>query len=180
MQSISLDTNRTHTETPILEEQLASFAVHRFTSLKRDEPITRRSTIGLRRSGRITAAVLALVSAAAVLGVGACEHRCAVAVCGKAKSDIIAIDCALKDYAKQHAGAYPERLELLTIPDANGRTYFESGKLPRDPWHNDYLYDRPSAGRAEPRVYSLGKDGKPGGDGDDADVDNSLLRQEPH
>jgi len=66
MQPISLDTNPRQPTTPVLEEQLASLAVHSFTSLKRDEPITRRGAIRLRRSGRIIAAVLALVSAAAV------------------------------------------------------------------------------------------------------------------
>ncbi len=43
--------------------------------------------------------------------------------------------------------------------------------VPRDPWGNAYHYIAP--GRANPEsydLYSLGRDGKAGGEGDDADI----------
>ncbi|HTR00282.1 MAG TPA: type II secretion system major pseudopilin GspG [Candidatus Acidoferrum sp.] len=45
-------------------------------------------------------------------------------------------------------------------------------ELPRDPWGNDYLYLAPSTdGSKEYSLWSLGADGKRGGDGEDADVE---------
>jgi general secretion pathway protein G len=95
---------------------------------------------------------------------------------GKAKADIIAIDSALKEYAIMNGGKYPDSLAVLVVPDANGRKFLESKALPRDPWGHEYLYDPPSAQHPEPRVYSYGKDGKPGGEGEDADIDNASLK----
>lgn len=42
-------------------------------------------------------------------------------------------------------------------------------KLPKDPWGNPYQYLSPGI-KGEVDVFSLGADGKPGGDGVDADV----------
>ena len=44
--------------------------------------------------------------------------------------------------------------------------------LPLDPWDRDYHYDPPTTPKGTPRVYSYGKDGKPGGTGEDADIVN--------
>lgn len=47
--------------------------------------------------------------------------------------------------------------------------YLEEG-LPDDPWGNPYGYE-PSASGTQPfSLYSYGADGKPGGEGNDADV----------
>jgi general secretion pathway protein G len=94
---------------------------------------------------------------------------------GKAKADIRAIDSASKDYAIQHGGNYPESLEALVTEDANGHAYLEGKKVPRDPWGREYKYDAPTKEHPEPRVYTYGRDGKPGGTGDDADIDNSMV-----
>lgn len=42
--------------------------------------------------------------------------------------------------------------------------------LPLDPWGNPYQYGVPGANGQPVAIYSLGADGKKGGDGDDADV----------
>lgn len=42
--------------------------------------------------------------------------------------------------------------------------------LPRDPWDNAYVYSLPGANGQPFALYSLGADGKRGGDGTDADV----------
>jgi general secretion pathway protein G len=96
-------------------------------------------------------------------------------LCPKWKSDVMAIECACKEYAQDHAGRYPASLSELVSPDAGGRSYVESGRLPLDPWRHEYGYAPPSAERPLPRIFTLGRDGKPGGEGDDADLDNFRL-----
>lgn len=44
-------------------------------------------------------------------------------------------------------------------------------RLPMDPWDNDYLYLNPGT-HGEIDVYSLGRDGQPGGEGINADIGN--------
>ncbi|MDQ2702913.1 MAG: type II secretion system major pseudopilin GspG [Pseudomonadota bacterium] len=42
--------------------------------------------------------------------------------------------------------------------------------VPDDPWGNPYVYDMPGKDGMPFALYSLGADGKPGGEGNDADV----------
>jgi len=42
--------------------------------------------------------------------------------------------------------------------------------LPLDPWGDPYLYSLPGASGQPYALYSLGADGKPGGEGTDADI----------
>jgi len=42
--------------------------------------------------------------------------------------------------------------------------------LPKDPWGNPYIYVSPGSEGREYEVTSLGRDGKPGGEGPDADI----------
>jgi general secretion pathway protein G len=44
-------------------------------------------------------------------------------------------------------------------------------RLPKDPWGREYAYLSPGQ-RGEIDVYSLGLDGQPGGEGENADVGN--------
>ena len=90
----------------------------------------------------------------------------------KAKADITAMVQALDDYAINNGMKYPDTLEALVTPDVNGHAYLSQTKVPKDPWKNEYQYDPPGPGQPKPRVYSLGKDGQPGGEGDNADIDN--------
>jgi len=95
----------------------------------------------------------------------------------KAKTDITAILSSLTEYAINNNGTYPQSLEPLVTPDANGHCYLEghSGKVPKDPWQHEYEYDAPQPGHPQPRVYSLGRDGSPGGEGEDADIESDHL-----
>ena len=52
---------------------------------------------------------------------------------------------------------------------ANWRPYIE--KLPTDPWGQSYQYLSPGV-KGEIDVISYGADGKPGGEGVNADIDN--------
>jgi general secretion pathway protein G len=69
-----------------------------------------------------------------------------------------------------------EGLGLLSTPPAPPREaahwrgpYLEDD-LPLDPWGNPYQYAIPGAGGQPFALYSLGADGKLGGDGDNADI----------
>lgn len=42
--------------------------------------------------------------------------------------------------------------------------------IPADPWGNPYVYKYPGEHGDEPDIVSLGADGMPGGEGDDADI----------
>lgn len=96
----------------------------------------------------------------------------------KAKIDITAICQAVDTYALENNGKFPESLEILVTPDVNNRTYLKGRTtVPLDPWRNEYGYEPPTAGR-DYRVFSLGKDGAPGGDGENADIDNVSMLNE--
>lgn len=43
--------------------------------------------------------------------------------------------------------------------------------VPKDPWGNEYLYVSPGE-HGDYDLLSLGRDGRPGGDGEDADITN--------
>ena len=89
--------------------------------------------------------------------------------------DLASLHSALDAYAMQNDGSYPESLEVLVAADSSGVTFLDADQLPVDPWGATYLYDPPGRS-AEPRVYSLGADGEPGGHGDDEDLDLATLR----
>ena len=95
---------------------------------------------------------------------------------GKVASDIVAIESALENYAINNSGRYPESLEPLVTPDVNGQTYLKGTVLPKDPWKNEYQYEPPGSGQPHPKIYTLGKDMQPGGEGDDRDIDNMMIR----
>jgi general secretion pathway protein G len=95
------------------------------------------------------------------------------------KADLAALSGALNMY-KLDNFAYPsseQGLAALTSkpggqPETpNWRTGGYLEKPANDPWKNPYQYLRPGQ-HGEFDLYSLGADGKPGGEGDDADIGN--------
>ena len=81
------------------------------------------------------------------------------------------------DLFKLDVGRYPNDAEgLRALVDrpatAQGWTgpYLKKG-LPSDPWGAAYQYKNPGR-NGEPDVFTLGSDGKPGGDGENADIYN--------
>ena len=95
---------------------------------------------------------------------------------GKAKADIVAIQNALEQYTIENNGRYPDSLEVLVTPDANGFTFLDRETVPRDPWDNEYLYEAPGPGQIKPVIRTFGADGAPGGDGKDRDFDNVMIK----
>ena len=96
----------------------------------------------------------------------------------KAQGDIATLSQAMEMFRLDNL-TYPgaaEGLAALRAPPANlslPQNYRAGGyikDLPSDPWGRPYQYTAPGrAGRAFD-VFSLGADGKPGGDGNDADI----------
>lgn len=97
----------------------------------------------------------------------------------KARADIQAISTALQMYRLDNF-VYPstnQGLEALVskpggTPEArNWRSGGYMDRLPKDPWGRDYIYLSPGQ-RGDFDVYSLGNDGQPGGEGENADIGN--------
>lgn len=120
--------------------------------------------------------VIVILGLLATLVVTNVMKNLGTAMTGKVQSDIVAIENALENYAINNAMKYPDSLEPLVTPDVNGHTYLKGTQLPKDPWKNEYQYEPPGPGQPLPRVYTLGKDMQPGGEGDDRDIDNIMIR----
>jgi len=96
----------------------------------------------------------------------------------KAKAEIANIENAMKFYRLDNF-TYPSSEQgveaLVTKPaDPNIKNWKTGGyleRLPTDPWGNPYLYLNPGNQR-EIDIYTLGRDGRPGGEGVDADIGN--------
>jgi general secretion pathway protein G len=100
----------------------------------------------------------------------------------KAKADISTIEQALEQYRLDNL-SYPaatDGLQALLSPPASlaqPQRYRRGGyikKLPNDPWGKPYLYAVPDKKGAFD-IYSLGADGQPGGDQDNADIYSSEI-----
>lgn len=92
-----------------------------------------------------------------------------------AKAQIDAFDKTLDTY-RLDVGRYPTTEEglaaLMTAPPSAGAKWngpYLKKAIPPDPWGNPYQYRSPGA-TADYEVLSLGKDGQPGGTGDNADI----------
>lgn len=92
-----------------------------------------------------------------------------------ARQDIASVMQALKLYKldnrryptnEQGLAALVDRPSAAPSPE-NWKPYLE--RLPNDPWGTPYQYLNPGL-RGEVDVMSLGADGKPGGEGFDADI----------
>jgi general secretion pathway protein G len=132
----------------------------------------------LSRSATIVVGVLVLLGLIATLVVPRVLEQSGRTHCSKIGMDFRAIDAALDEYAVAHGGRFPDSLWDLVTPDADGRTYLDATRVPRDPWDREYIYGAPRPGQPRPIVKSYGKDGRLGGEGDDADIDNLSLRAE--
>ncbi len=87
-----------------------------------------------------------------------------------ARSDLGDLAAALEDWAVDHGGTFPLRLEEL-VELRDGERAVVDAELPRvDPWGAPYHYER-SSDRRGFRVWTLGADGEPGGAGNDADLE---------
>jgi general secretion pathway protein G len=98
-----------------------------------------------------------------------------------ASVQITSLETAIESY-KLDNGAYPsteQGLQALVEAPATGRLpgkwrtggYLAKGKVPKDPWGNDYIYLCPGT-HSDFDIISYGGDGQAGGEGDDVDITN--------
>jgi len=130
----------------------------------------------------VVVAILAILAAVIVPRVMDQPGKARIA---KAKQDVRAIESAL-DLYKLDNYRYPttdQGLEALVSKPTGGpeaKNYKDGGylrDLPRDPWGNPYQYLNPGEHR-DVDIYSLGADGVPGGDGENADIGNWTLQDQ--
>lgn len=117
--------------------------------------------------------IIGLLTTIVVINVMPAQDK---AMVQKAKTDVALLEQAVERYRLDNL-AYPESLPALIDPPAGlarPERYARGGyvkRLPEDPWGQAYQYAAP--GRQGPYdVYSLGADGREGGEGEDADIGN--------
>jgi general secretion pathway protein G len=123
--------------------------------------------------------VIAIIATLAAVVAPAVFRNVGDAKVGAAKSQIEVFALALNAYRLDNDN-FPtsdQGLEALRTapttgdPPRNWRGPYLSRVVPLDPWGRAYIYISP--GKANPQsfdLYTLGRDGKPGGDGEDADI----------
>ena len=91
-----------------------------------------------------------------------------------ARAQIDALEKGLDQY-RLDTGRYPsteQGLDALTTKPANEARWqgpYLKRSAPTDPWGRPYVYRAPGA-KSEFELVSYGRDGKPGGVGEDADI----------
>ena len=106
----------------------------------------------------------------------------------KAQLDISTLENALKLF-KLDNGFYPstdQGLQALVERPTTGRIsgkwreggYLEKGVVPKDPWDNDYIYLSPGVHNRDFDLWSYGGDGEEGGEGEDEDVTNWIIKKQ--
>jgi general secretion pathway protein G len=99
----------------------------------------------------------------------------------KARMDIQNLETALKLY-KLDSGLYPtteQGLQALVEKPETGVVpkkwkeggYLEKGRVPSDPWGNDFVYLSPGL-QGDFDIISYGADGVPGGENENKDINN--------
>lgn len=97
----------------------------------------------------------------------------------KAMIQIESLETTLKLY-KLDNGSYPsteQGLQALVEPPEVGNLprnwreggYLEKGKIPKDPWNNEYIYLCPGT-HGDYDIISYGADGEAGGEGKNSDI----------
>jgi general secretion pathway protein G len=100
-----------------------------------------------------------------------------------AKTQITRLESSLELYAMDN-GRFPtseQGLEALIIEPTSAPEpvsyqpggYLKGGKLPLDPWGNEFQYESPGSNNQDSfDLWCLGKDGAPGGEGLNSDLGN--------
>ena len=132
-----------------------------------------------RRQGGFTLIELLVVLAILTLLAGLVGPR-VLSQLGGAKSKTAAVQIAdiekSLEIFKLDVGRFPSAEEglnaLVTKPDsaAGWNGPYLKGGLPNDPWGKPYQYKPAANGNVE--ILSLGADGVPGGEGENADIKN--------
>lgn len=111
----------------------------------------------------VTLVIIGLLTTFVVLNVLPAQGKAQVQ---KVRGDITAIETAMEMY-KLDKFAYPTEQEGLEALVASGIIK----KMSLDPWGNPYEYRNPGE-EGEIDIFSLGADGEPGGEEQNADIGN--------
>ena len=93
---------------------------------------------------------------------------------GTAKAQIEMLGTAC-DTFRLDMRRYPKDLEELVrkpSDDKNWEGPYLKKELPKDPWDRPYIYKCPGDEGRDYDIMSYGADGQPGGDGENADINN--------
>lgn len=121
--------------------------------------------------------VIAIIATLASLVAPSVFRNAGDAKVAAARSQISSIALALDTY-RIDTGDYPREgdgLQVLVRDPGGGGwrgPYLRRG-LPRDPWGNEYVYRRNAAAGDDFALVSHGRDGRPGGSGEDADISSA-------
>jgi general secretion pathway protein G len=89
-----------------------------------------------------------------------------------AKAQMELLETSLNTY-RLDMGHYPDNLnELLRSDKKNWDGPYLPKEVPSDPWGNPYVYRNISENGAGFTLMSYGRDGRPGGEDDDADIEH--------
>lgn len=121
--------------------------------------------------------VIVIIGLLATLVVPAVMDRLGMANDAVAKANMTTIENALKEYALANQGTFPDSLQALIVPDVNGYRFLDAEMVPRDPWKREYLYEPPTGTRNYPLVMTYGRDGVMGGEGQDRDLSNEMIKR---
>ena len=130
--------------------------------------------------------VVVIIGLLAALVVPNLMGRVGQASVTKAKADVQAIETALTMYKLDNFN-YPSSaaglLALVQKPSDDSAPNWRSGgylkRIPKDPWGNEYQYSQPGTHGGEFDLYSFGADKQQGGEGENADIGNWNLDQNP-
>ena len=120
--------------------------------------------------------ILGLLATVVVINILPAQDR---ALVEKARTDIRALEQGLDLYRLDMLTYPPQQAGLNALTErpqgvARADRYREGGyvrRLPLDPWGNPYQYVYPGQ-RGQVDIFSFGADGRPGGEGQDADIGN--------
>ena len=147
-----------------------------FTDYHRAPPKYRAKPAKSERNGftlvemMVTLFILALLTTVVAINVLPNQDK---AMVQKAKADIAVLGQAMETYRLDNL-TYPDAgaglQALVTPPSTSGaRSEGYIRKLPNDPWNRPYQYSNPGRNGAFD-IYSLGADGAPGGENENADI----------
>lgn len=155
---------------------MPSFFNHRSVALLMAPTVPTKPSDAESRNGftlvemMVTLFILALLTTIVAINVLPNQDK---AMVQKAKADIAVLGQALETYRLDNL-RYPDAgigLQALVSPPSVGsvRTQGYIKKLPNDPWNRPYQYSNPGRNGAFD-IYSLGADGAPGGENENADI----------
>lgn len=85
----------------------------------------------------------------------------------KVRTDLVALAAAAEEFWAAHM-RWPESAAEFVTRDANGHAFLKLTREPLDLWERPYVMECLSD--HEIRIGTLGRDGAPGGDGEDVDL----------